>query len=56
MLTMVFSLLPMAAFADEAVEEPVQEPAESAPVEPEEPAENQNPEPEISTPDGNDFV
>lgn len=39
MLTMVFSLLPMAAFADEAVEEPVQEPAESAPVEPEEPAE-----------------
>lgn len=37
MLTMVFSLLPMAAFADEAVEEPVQEPAESAPVEPEEP-------------------
>jgi len=24
--------------------------------EPEEPAENQNPEPEISTPDGNDFV
>lgn len=50
MLTMVFSLLPMAAFADETVvepvvsEEPVQEPveeqpAESAPVEPEESAE-----------------
>lgn len=44
MLTMVFSLLPMAAFADEAVEEPVQEPVqeqsdESAPVEPEEPEE-----------------
>ena len=43
MLTMVFGLLPMAAFADETVvepvQEPVQEPAESAPVEPEEPAE-----------------
>jgi len=39
LLTMVFGLLPMAAFAGEAVEEPVQEPAESAPVEPEEPAE-----------------
>lgn len=48
MLTMVFSLLPMAAFADEAVEEPVQESVqepvqeqsdESAPVEPEEPEE-----------------
>lgn len=43
LLTMVFGLLPMAAFADETVvepvQEPVQEPAESAPVEPEEPAE-----------------
>lgn len=50
LLTMVFGLLPMAAFADETVvepvvsEEPVQEPveeqpAESAPVEPEESAE-----------------
>lgn len=39
LLTMVFGLLPMAAFADETVVEPVQEPAESAPVEPEEPAE-----------------
>ena len=47
-LTMVFGLLPMAAFADEAVEEPVQESVqepvqeqsdESAPVEPEEPEE-----------------
>lgn len=43
-LTMVFSLLPMAAFADETVVEPVQEPVqeqsdESAPVEPEEPEE-----------------
>lgn len=43
LLTMVFGLLPMAAFADETVvepvQEPVQEPAESAPVEPEEPEE-----------------
>lgn len=44
LLTMVFGLLPMAAFADEAGEEPVQEPVqeqsdESAPVEPEEPEE-----------------
>ena len=39
LLTMVFGLLPMAAFADETVVEPVQEPAESAPVEPEEPEE-----------------
>lgn len=50
LLTMVFGLLPMAAFADETVvepvvsEEPVQEPVEeqsdeSAPVEPEEPEE-----------------
>lgn len=49
LLTMVFGLLPMTAFADDAVEpvvseEPVQEPveeqpAESAPVEPEESAE-----------------
>lgn len=55
LLTMVFSLLPMAAFADEAgepvvSEEPVQEPVqeqsdESAPVEPEEPEEpSQEPE------------
>lgn len=52
MLTMVFSLLPMAAFADEAVEESVQEPVQepepsSEPTEaPSEPTQEPTQEPE----------
>lgn len=56
LLTMVFGLLPMAAFADEAVEEPVQEQSdESAPVEPEEPEEPTQ-EPEEPTDEPTDVI